>query len=37
MFAQKTATADEFERMVGQSPYNNGLYQLIHNGVVQKV
>jgi len=37
MFAQKAITADEFERMAGQSPYNNGLYELIHNGVVQKV
>jgi len=37
MFAQKAITADEFERMVGQPPYNNGLYELIHNGVVQKV
>jgi len=38
MFAQKKAvTADEFERMVSQSPYNNGLYELINNGVVQKM
>lgn len=38
MFAQKKAiTAEEFERMVGQAPYSDGLYELIDNEVMQKM
>jgi Uma2 family endonuclease len=37
MFAEKRVTADEFERIVEQPPYSEGLYELIDGEIVQKV
>jgi Uma2 family endonuclease len=37
MFAEKLITADEFERLVGQPPYDEGLYELIDGEIVQKM
>lgn len=37
MFAEKRVTADEFERIVEQPPYSEGLYELIDGAIVQKV
>jgi Uma2 family endonuclease len=37
MFAEKLITADEFERMVEQPPYSEGLYELIDGEIVQKM
>lgn len=36
MFAEKSVTVDEFERMVEQPPYGDGLYELIDGEIVQK-
>lgn len=37
MFAEKRITADEFERLVEQPPYSEGLYELIDGDIVQKM
>ena len=37
MFAEKLITAEEFERMVEQPPYSEGLYELIDGEIVQKM
>jgi Uma2 family endonuclease len=37
MFAEKLITADEFERMIEQPPYNEGLFELIEGEIVQKM
>lgn len=37
MFAEKFITADEFERMIEQSQYSEGLYELIDGAIVQKM
>lgn len=37
MFAEKRITADEFEHLVEQPPYSEGLYELIDGEIVQKM
>ena len=37
MFAEKRISAEEFERIVEQPPYSEGLYELIDGEIVQKM